>query len=99
MRRARPEVSALRGALPVAAGGTAVTRPVVRSGRRTAIAVALHGIEPASLERCALMRDWLCDHGIDRVTLLVVPARDLHPIGSRSPATIEWLLRATGRRR
>jgi predicted deacetylase len=57
-----------------------------------AIAVALHGIEPATFERCALIRDWLDDHGVDRVTLLVIPARDLHPVGERSPAMIDWLL-------
>jgi len=55
------------------------------------IAVALHDIEPATFERCAMMRDWLDDHGVDRVTLLVVPARDLHPLGERSPEMIEWL--------
>jgi predicted deacetylase len=59
-------------------------------GRRR-IAVALHDIEPATFERCALIRDWLDDHGIDRVTLLVIPARDLHPLGERSPEMIEWL--------
>ena len=57
-----------------------------------AIAVALHGIEPATFERCALIRDWLDDHGVDRVTLLVIPARDLHPVGERSPEMIEWLI-------
>ncbi len=61
------------------------------SPRRKTIAVALHGIEPATFERCAVIRDWLDDHGVDRVTLLVIPARDLHPIGERSPAMIEWL--------
>lgn len=55
------------------------------------IAVALHDIEPATFERCAVIRDWLDDHGVDRVTLLVVPARDLHPLGERSPEMIEWL--------
>ena len=55
------------------------------------IAIALHGIEPATFERCALIRDWLTDHGIDRVTLLVIPARDLHPIGERSPEMVDWL--------
>ena len=55
------------------------------------IAVALHGIEPATFERCAVIRDWLDDHGVDRVTLLVIPARDLHPIGERSPEMVEWL--------
>jgi len=55
------------------------------------IAVALHGIEPATFERCAVIRDWLADHGIDRVTLLVIPARDLHPVGERAPAMVAWL--------
>jgi predicted deacetylase len=55
------------------------------------IAVALHGIEPATFERCAVMRDWLDDHGVDRVTLLVIPARDLHPVGERSPEMVSWL--------
>jgi Uncharacterized protein conserved in bacteria (DUF2334) len=60
------------------------------------IAVALHGIEPATFERCALIRDWLDDHGVDRVTLLVIPARDLHPVGSRSPEMVEWLSERSG---
>ena len=55
------------------------------------IAVALHDIEPATFERCALIRDWLSDHGVDRVTLLVIPARDLHPLGERSPEMTGWL--------
>jgi predicted deacetylase len=55
------------------------------------IAVALHGIEPATFERCAMMRDWLSDHDIDRVTLLVIPARDLHPVGERAPEMVLWL--------
>jgi predicted deacetylase len=55
------------------------------------IAVALHGIEPATFERCAVIRDWLDDHGVDRVTLLVIPARDLHPVGERSPKMVDWL--------
>jgi predicted deacetylase len=55
------------------------------------IAVALHGIEPATFERCAVIRDWLDDHGVDRVTLLVIPARDLHPLGERSPEMVSWL--------
>jgi predicted deacetylase len=60
-------------------------------GSTRTIAVALHGIEPATFERCAVIRDWLGDHGIDRVTLLVIPARDLHPVGERSPEMVEWL--------
>ncbi len=56
------------------------------------LAVALHEIEPATFERCALIRDWLSDHGVDRVTLLVIPARDLHPLGERSPEMVRWLI-------
>lgn len=63
--------------------------PSARNPRR--IAVALHDIEPATFERCALIRDWLEDHGVDRVTLLVIPARDLHPLGARSPEMTSWL--------
>jgi predicted deacetylase len=55
------------------------------------IAVAVHGIEPATFERCAVIRDWLDDHGVDRVTLLVIPARDLHPVGERCPEMVQWL--------
>src|SRR5580692_10401689 len=58
---------------------------------RQTIAVALHGIEPATFERCAVIRDWLDDHGVDRVTLLVIPARDLHPVGERCPEMVQWL--------
>jgi predicted deacetylase len=61
------------------------------SARRT-IAVALHDVEPATFERCALIRDWLNDHGIDRVTMLVIPARDLHPLAERSPEMVSWLI-------
>jgi hypothetical protein len=58
---------------------------------RPRIAVALHDIEPATFQRCALIRDWLDDHGVDRVTLLVIPACDLHPVGARSPEMTDWL--------
>jgi len=61
----------------------------LRAPRR--IAVALHGIEPATFERCALIRDWLDDFGIDRATLLVIPAPDLHPFSDRSPELAAWL--------
>jgi predicted deacetylase len=64
---------------------------------RPRIAVALHDIEPATFERAALMRDWLDDLGVDRVTLLVIPARDLHPLSDRRPEVVAWLLeRAAG---
>jgi hypothetical protein len=62
-----------------------------RGAHRARIAVALHDIEPATFQRCALIRDWLDDHGVDRVTLLVIPARDLHPVGERSPEMARWL--------
>jgi len=64
-----------------------------RRGRPSSarIAVAVHDIEPATFERCALIRDWLDDHGVDRATLLVIPARDLHPVGERSPEMASWL--------
>jgi predicted deacetylase len=55
------------------------------------IAVSLHDVEPATFERCALIRDWLDDHGVDRVTLLVIPAPDLHPFHDRRPELAEWL--------
>jgi predicted deacetylase len=61
------------------------------SERRT-IAVAVHDIEPATFERCALIRDWLYDHGVGRATLLVIPARDLHPLAERSPEMVSWLI-------
>jgi predicted deacetylase len=61
------------------------------------LAVALHDIEPATFERAALMRDWLDDLGIDRVTLLVIPARDLHPPSDRRPEVASWLLERADR--
>jgi hypothetical protein len=57
-----------------------------------AVAVAIHDVAPATFGRTALIRDWLDDHGIDRVTLLVVPAPDLHPFSTSSPELAEWLL-------
>jgi predicted deacetylase len=55
------------------------------------LAVALHDVEPATFERCALIRDWLADLGVDRVTLLVIPAPDLHPFHDRRPDMAQWL--------
>lgn len=57
-----------------------------------ALAVAIHDVEPASFERCALIRDWLDDLGVGRVTLLVIPAPQLHPFPARSPELANWLL-------
>jgi predicted deacetylase len=59
--------------------------------RHGVIAVSLHDVEPATFERCALIRDWLDDHGIERVTLLVIPAPDLHPFHDRRPEMVHWL--------
>lgn len=56
------------------------------------LAVTLHDVEPATFTRCALIREWLDDHGVDRVTLLVIPAPDLHPFDSRRPELATWLV-------
>jgi predicted deacetylase len=56
-----------------------------------AVAVALHDVEPRSFRRCREIRTWLVEHGVERATLLVIPAADLHPIGARSPALSAWL--------
>jgi predicted deacetylase len=64
---------------------------MVRRGGGGTIAVSLHDVEPATFERCALIRDWLDDLGVDRVTLLVIPAPDLHPFHDRRPDLAEWL--------
>ncbi len=56
------------------------------------LAVAVHDVEPATFGRCALIRDWLDDHGIEKVTLLVIPAADLHPLDDRCPALVDWLV-------
>lgn len=53
--------------------------------------MSLHDVEPATFERCALIRDWLNDLGVARVTLLVIPAPDLHPFHDRRPDLAVWL--------
>lgn len=67
-----------------------------RNGTRS-ILVAVHDVEPATFDRCALIRDWLGDHGVERVTLLVIPARDLHPLSDRRPEISDWLLECRAR--
>jgi predicted deacetylase len=56
------------------------------------LAVAIGDVEPSTFDRCALIRDWLDDIGVERVTLLVIPASQLHPFPARSPALANWLL-------
>lgn len=57
------------------------------------LAVALHDVEPRSFARSRAIRTWLEDRGVERLTLLVIPAADLHPIGTRSPELAAWLRR------
>ncbi len=75
--------------------------PAGRSVRDAAhehtLAVAVHDIEPATFERAALIREWLDDLGVDRVTLLVIPARDVHPLADRRVEVATWLLERAGR--
>jgi predicted deacetylase len=61
------------------------------------IAVAVHDIEPATFERAALIREWLDDLGVERATLLVIPARDMHPLSDRRPEVATWLLERAAR--
>jgi predicted deacetylase len=55
------------------------------------LAVSLHDVEPRSFARCKQIREWLLARGVERITLLVIPAADLHPIGARAPALAAWL--------
>jgi hypothetical protein len=55
------------------------------------LAVAIHDVEPRSFARTRVIRSWLAERGIDRVTMLVIPAPDLHPIGARAPELAAWL--------
>ena len=72
----RPELRLLRGSAAAPAEPAVVPNlmspgpaeaPARRGRTAGRIAVAIHGIEPATFERCAVIRDWLDDHGIDRV--------------------------------
>jgi predicted deacetylase len=62
----------------------------VNAGRRR-VAVAIHDVEPGTFERVAAIRQWLLARGIDRTTLLVVPAARLHPFDSVRPELADWL--------
>lgn len=54
-------------------------------------AVTLHDVEPATYARCVRARDWLAERGVECVTLLVIPAADLHAFDHRSPDLTRWL--------
>jgi predicted deacetylase len=64
----------------------------VQAPPRKRLAVAIHDVQPSTFARCALIRDWLEDLGIEKVTLLVIPAPQLHPFPARSPELVNWLL-------
>ena len=55
------------------------------------LAVMVHDVEPRSFSRVRMIRDWLERRSVWRVTLLVIPAADLHPIGTRAPELAAWL--------
>ena len=71
----------------------AIARPepppaIDQSAHAPKLAVALHAVEPATYTRCVAIREWLYDLGVDRVTLLVIPAPRLHPFPARSPEVL-----------
>ena len=51
----------------------------VTSGR---LAVALHDVEPETFGRIVEIRDWLAERGVNRVTLLVIPASRERPVSA-----------------
>jgi predicted deacetylase len=54
------------------------------SSRGGILAVAIHDVEARSGDRCVEICEWLLDRGVDRATLLVIPApggRPLDPAG------------------
>jgi predicted deacetylase len=53
--------------------------------------VAIHDVEPRAFARCVEIRGWLAERGVDRATLLVIPAPRLHPFDSVSPELAGWL--------
>jgi predicted deacetylase len=54
-------------------------------------AVTLHDVEPATFDRCVDVRQWLAERGIERATLLVIPAARLHAFHYRSPELAAWV--------
>jgi predicted deacetylase len=74
------------------ASARAATAPTLTTpSTQGRLAVALHDVEPRTFARCKQIREWLYRRGVERVTLLVIPAADLHPIGARAPALAAWL--------
>ena len=63
---------------------------MIAADRVSALAVAVHDVEQGSFARVAQIRDWLAQHGVDRVTLLVIPAAHQRPIGMHAPLAL-WL--------
>jgi len=63
---------------------------MIAAERSSALAVAVHDVEQGSFARVAEIRRWLTEHGVDRVTLLVIPAAYQRPIGMHAPLAL-WL--------
>lgn len=58
----------------------------------TGLAVALHDVEPDAFARVAEIRSWLTERGVDRVTLLVIPALGEQPLDANGELAC-WLRR------
>jgi predicted deacetylase len=54
-------------------------------------AFAIHDVQPRSFNRCLQIRDWLSERGVERVTLLVIPAPGRHSFARRSAALHDWV--------
>lgn len=63
---------------------------MITAARGSALAVAVHDVEQGSFARVNEIRQWLAGHGVDRVTLLVIPAAHQRPIGMHAPLAL-WL--------
>jgi len=57
------------------------------------LAVAVHDVEPRWAERCRDIRAWLSEWGVERVSLLVIPAPgpDGRPLIEQDPTLVDWL--------
>jgi predicted deacetylase len=58
---------------------------------RPAVAIALHDVEPRTFERCREIREWLDGHGINKITLLVIPAPAGRPFIHDAYGLASWL--------